>query len=126
VIRVTPHRVTHSVSRWHATNEGHTGGSLLWLSATLSGCVPNGYEASTVVLLATPLAVAVGYGLVAGLVRLARRPSPEHPHHAGSAGLRSRAPRSRSGSSRSTLASGEVDVGEWYPPGRRTSSARAS
>jgi hypothetical protein len=85
----------------------------LWLGATLSGCVPNGYEASTVVLLVTPLAVAVGYALVAGLVRLARREVP----------ITLAAPAALAGTSLVLglaslyFASGEVDVGEWFLPG---------
>jgi hypothetical protein len=85
----------------------------LWLGATLSGCVPNGYEASTVVLLVTPLAVAVGYALVAGLVRLAKREVP----------ITLAAPAALAGTSLVLglaslyFASGEVDVGEWFLPG---------
>jgi hypothetical protein len=85
----------------------------LGLGAMLSGCVPNGYEASTVVLLVTPLAIAVAYALVAGLVRLAKREVP----------IALAAPAALAGTSLLLglaslyFASGEVDVGEWFLPG---------
>lgn len=85
----------------------------LGLGATLSGCVPSGYEASTVVLLVTPLAIAVGYALVAGLVRLARRDLP----------IALAAPAALAGASlllglvSLAFASNDTDVGEWFLPG---------
>lgn len=85
----------------------------LGLGATLSGCVPSGYEASTVVLLVTPLAIAVGYALVAGLARLARR----------DVSIPLGAPATLAGASlvlglvSLAFASGDTDVGEWFLPG---------